>query len=180
MSRIGKRPISLPGGVSVSIEAGKVVVTGPKGTLEYRLLPGINVEAETDKVTISRESDAAEIRARHGLVRSLIQNMVTGVSKGFEKKLELQGVGYRVASQGHQLKFNIGFSHETIYKVPDSVQVTADQNVITISGSDKQLVGQVAAEIRALKKPEPYKGKGIRYLNEHILRKSGKSGKEAA
>jgi large subunit ribosomal protein L6 len=127
---------------------------------------------------VGRANDEAENRARHGLMRSLVNNMVSGVSQGFEKKLEINGVGYRVQPQGADLKFNLGFSHDVIYKLPSTVQAKVEQNNITISGSDKQQVGQIAAEIRALKKPEPYKGKGIKYADERIIRKSGKSGKE--
>ena len=180
MSRVGKQPINLPGEVSISIEDNAVIATGPKGTLRQPLMSGIDLQTNENNVLLKRLSDQPMDRAHHGLMRSLVQNMITGVSQGFEKKLELQGVGYRVALQGQDLKFNLGFSHQVIYKVPADVQVAVEQNVITISGSDKQQVGQVAAEIRALKKPEPYKGKGIRYVNEQVIRKSGKSGKETA
>jgi large subunit ribosomal protein L6 len=141
-------------------------------------MSGINVSVEDGQVLVNRANDEAENRARHGLMRSLVSNMVSGVSQGFEKKLEINGVGYRVQPQGADLKFNLGFSHDVIYKLPSTVQAKVEQNNITISGSDKQQVGQVAAEIRALKKPEPYKGKGIKYADERIIRKSGKSGKE--
>jgi large subunit ribosomal protein L6 len=141
-------------------------------------MSGINVSVEDGQVLVNRANDEAENRARHGLMRSLVNNMVSGVSQGFEKKLEINGVGYRVQPQGADLKFNLGFSHDVIYKLPSTVQAKVEQNNITISGSDKQQVGQVAAEIRALKKPEPYKGKGIKYADERIIRKSGKSGKE--
>jgi large subunit ribosomal protein L6 len=141
-------------------------------------MPGVNVAVEDNQVVVTRINDEAENRARHGLMRSLINNMVIGVSTGFEKKLEINGVGYRVAPQGADLKFNLGFSHDVVYKVPSTVQVKIEQNNLTVSGFDKQQVGQVAAEIRALKKPEPYKGKGIKYADERLIRKSGKSGKE--
>ncbi|MEX2006997.1 MAG: 50S ribosomal protein L6 [Candidatus Saccharimonadales bacterium] len=179
MSRIGKNPITLPSGVSVQVDQGSVKVSGTKGVLEQPLLPGLNIDKKEGQVTVNRTDDEPTSRARHGLMRSLIDNMVIGVSEGFEKKLEINGVGYRVQAQGDQLKFNLGFSHEVVYKVPAGVNVTIDSNQITVSGIDKQKVGQVAAEIRALKKPEPYKGKGIKYIDERILRKSGKSGKEA-
>lgn len=178
MSRIGKAPIKVPSGVTVTLDKDSVNVSGPKGTLSQFTIPGINIKHEDDFIVISRISDEAHFRAKHGLLRSLISNMVTGVSEGFSKQLELNGVGYRVNQSGNDLKLNLGFSHEVVYKLPDGIQANIDQNIITISGIDKQLVGQVAAEIRALKKPEPYKGKGIKYVGERIIRKSGKSGKE--
>jgi len=178
MSRVGKQPIQLDSGVTVTADADFITISGPKGNLKQFTMPGINVKAEDDKLVVTRDNDEAANRARHGLMRSLLANMVVGVSKGFERKLEINGVGYRVQAQGADLKFNLGFSHDVTYKVPQGVQVTVDQNTITVSGIDKQQVGQVAAEIRALKKPEPYKGKGIKYVDERIIRKSGKSGKE--
>lgn len=178
MSRIGKQPITLPGGVTVTQEDGTVVVNGPKGSLKQAVLPGTSFKQEEQTLNVGRSDDLASSRARHGLMRSLVANMVQGVSQGFEKKLEINGVGYRVQMQGTDLKFNLGFSHDVMYKIPTGITVAIDQNIITISGIDKQQVGQVAAEIRALKKPEPYKGKGIKYVDERIIRKSGKSGKE--
>jgi large subunit ribosomal protein L6 len=178
MSRIGKLPIQVPSGVTVEVDNDFITVNGPKGSLKQFTLPGIKVALQDDQVLVSRENDEAENRARHGLMRSLVYNMISGVSQGFEKKLEINGVGYRVQPQGADLKFNLGFSHDVIYKLPSTVQAKVEQNTITISGSDKQQVGQIAAEIRALKKPEPYKGKGIKYSDERIIRKSGKSGKE--
>jgi large subunit ribosomal protein L6 len=178
MSRIGKMPIQIPSGVTVEIDNDSIAVNGPKGSLKQFTMPGIKVAIEDDQVIVTRGNDEAENRARHGLMRALVSNMVAGVSQGFEKKLEINGVGYRVQLQGADLKFNLGFSHDVIYNVPSTVQVKVEQNTITVSGSDKQQVGQVAAEIRALKKPEPYKGKGIKYADERIIRKSGKSGKE--
>jgi large subunit ribosomal protein L6 len=155
-----------------------VTVNGSKGSLEQTTLPGIKISQNEGSLSVERENDERQNRSRHGLMRSLINNMVTGVSQGFEKKLEINGVGYRVQQQGTELKFNLGFSHDVIYKIPAGIQVAVEQNLITISGISKQQVGQVAAEIRALKKPEPYKGKGIKYVDERIIRKSGKSGKE--
>ena len=180
MSRIGKLPVGLPSGVSVQADAKMITVNGPKGSLTQANLPGIKIEVEADKAIVTRQSDEATLKARHGLIRSLLANMVIGVSHGFERKLEVNGVGYRVQVQGQELQLSLGFSHPVKYRLPQGVQVSVEQNVITISGIDKQKVGQVAAEIRALKKPEPYKGKGIKYLEERIIRKSGKSGKEAA
>jgi large subunit ribosomal protein L6 len=178
MSRIGKLPIDIPSGVTITIEPDNITVAGPKGTLKQFTMPGVTVKQEDGKVVVTRVNDEAPNRAKHGLMRSLVNNMVQGVSGGFSKKLELNGVGYRVALAGNGLKFNLGFSHEVNYALPQGVTATVEQNTITVSGIDKQQVGQVAAEIRALKKPEPYKGKGIKYADERIIRKSGKSGKD--
>lgn len=178
MSRIGKRPIDIPSGVTITVDPDWITVAGSKGTLKQFTMPGITVAQQDNQVVVTRVDDEAPNRAKHGLMRSLVANMIDGVSKGFEKKLELNGVGFRVALAGTDLKFNIGFSHEVVYKLPQGVTAAVAQNVITISGIDKQQVGQIAAEIRALKKPEPYKGKGIKYEGERILRKSGKSGKD--
>ena len=178
MSRVGKSPVIIPSGVNVTIDKDTVTVTGPKGTLSQSTMPAIAINQTENQVELSRTNDEPKIRARHGLMRSLIQNMVTGVSTGFSKKLEVNGVGYRVALAGSNLRFQLGFSHEIVYPIPAGITVTVEQNVITITGIDRQAVGQVAAEIRALKKPEPYKGKGIKYVDERIIRKSGKSGKE--
>ena len=180
MSRIGQKPITLPSGVTLTVEKGTITANGPKGSLTLGALPGIKVQATDNQINIDRSNDEKLVKAKHGLMRSLVQNMVTGVSQGFERKLELNGVGYRAAAQGQDLKFNLGFSHEVVYKVPSDVQVSVEQNIITVNGIDKQRVGQVAAEIRALKKPEPYKGKGIKSADEQIIRQSGKSGKEVA
>ena len=178
MSRIGKLPIKIPSGVTITVDPDFVTVAGSKGTLKQFTMPGVTVTVDGDQAVVTRENDEAVNRAKHGLMRSLVNNMVTGVSQGFSKQLEINGVGYRVMMQGADLKFNLGFSHDVIYKLPQGVTAATEQNKITISGIDKQQVGQVAAEIRALKKPEPYKGKGIKYIDERILRKSGKSGKD--
>ena len=178
MSRIGKQPIAVPSGVTITVDPSEVTVAGSKGTLKQFTMPGITVKQDGDHILVTRENDEAMLRAKHGLMRSLVNNMVTGVSQGFSKKLEINGVGYRVAMQGADLKLNLGFSHDVIYKMPQGVTAAVEQNTITVSGIDKQQVGQVAAEIRALKKPEPYKGKGIKYEGERIIRKSGKSGKD--
>ena len=178
MSRIGKQPISIPSGVTITVDPDFVTVAGSKGTLKQFTMPGVTVSVDADQALVTRDNDEAVNRAKHGLMRSLVNNMVVGVSQGFSKQLEINGVGYRVALQGTDLKFNLGFSHDVIYKLPVGVTATIEQNKITVSGIDKQQVGQVAAEIRALKKPEPYKGKGIKYAGERIIRKSGKSGKE--
>lgn len=178
MSRIGKLPIQVPNGVTITVEHDFVTVVGPKGTLKQFTMPGVEVKQDGAELLVTRVNDEAQNRARHGLMRSLVNNMTLGVTEGFSKKLEINGVGYRVNLQGTDLKFNLGFSHDVIYKLPDGINAKVEQNTITISGISKQQVGQVAAEIRALKKPEPYKGKGIKYAGERIIRKSGKSGKE--
>lgn len=178
MSRIGKLPIAVPSGVTITIDPDTITVAGSKGTLKQFTMPGVTVTQEGDQIVVTRENDEPKNRAKHGLMRSLVANMVTGVSTGFTKQLEINGVGYRVALAGNALKMNLGFSHEVVYTLPVGVTAKVEQNVITIEGFDKQQVGQVAAEIRALKKPEPYKGKGIKYVGERIIRKSGKSGKD--
>jgi large subunit ribosomal protein L6 len=178
MSRVGRLPIDLPSGVNVTLSNDEVSVTGSKGTLTRPALNGITLKQEGEQIIVSRDSDEAEFRAKHGLMRALVNNMITGVSTGFSKKLEINGVGYRVSLAGSNLKMSLGFSHEIIYKIPQGITLTVEQNTITVTGIDKQQVGQVAAEIRAFKKPEPYKGKGIRYSGERIIRKSGKSGKD--
>jgi large subunit ribosomal protein L6 len=178
MSRVGKLPIQVPSGVTITVDDAAITVTGPKGTLSQFTLPGITVEQEEGLLTVKRENDEAENRARHGLMRALINNMVVGVTKGFEKKLEINGVGYRANMEGAKIKMQLGFSHDVYYTAPQGVNLFVEQNVITVSGISKQQVGQAAAEIRAFKKPEPYKGKGIKYSDERVLRKSGKSGKD--
>lgn len=178
MSRVGKLPVTIPSGVTITVDASEVTVAGPKGTLKQFTMPGVTVKQEENQLIVTRENDEPKNRAKHGLMRALLNNMVQGVSQGFSKKLEINGVGYRVNTQGADLKFNLGFSHDVIFKLPQGVTAVTEQNTITVSGIDKQQVGQVAAEIRALKKPEPYKGKGIKYADERIIRKSGKSGKD--
>lgn len=178
MSRIGKLPIAVPSGVTITIDPDTITVAGSKGTLKQFTMPGVTVKQEGDQIVVTRENDEPKNRSKHGLMRSLVANMVTGVSTGFSKQLEINGVGFRVALAGNQLKMNLGFSHEVVYTLPQGVNAKVEGNVITIEGFDKQQVGQVAAEIRSLKKPEPYKGKGIKYVGERIIRKSGKSGKD--
>jgi large subunit ribosomal protein L6 len=178
MSRVGKSPITIPSGVSITINPDEISVSGSKGTLTQFTMADITVKQEGEQLIVTRANDEPKIRAKHGLMRALLQNMVTGVTEGFSKKLEINGVGYRVAMAGTDLKFNIGLSHDVMFKIPAGVTATVEQNTITVSGINRQQVGQVAAEIRALKKPEPYKGKGIKYEGERILRKSGKSGKD--
>jgi len=178
MSRIGKQPINLPAGVKVALVGGEVVVEGPKAKLEMRLPPLVGMAVEGDVVTMTRENDGKRARAMHGLARSLVAGMVVGVTDGFQKKLEIIGVGYRAQSSGNKLTMNLGYSHPIEYSVPDGVTVTVENNTqITVQGADKQLVGEVAATIRRFRKPEPYKGKGVRYLGEHVVRKAGKAAK---
>ena len=178
MSRVGKLPIQIPAGVTITADPDAITVTGPKGTLSQFTMPGITVTVEDGVATVTRESDAREHRAKHGLMRALINNMVVGVTEGFAKKLEINGVGYRAAVEGNKVKLALGFSHDVYFPIPQDITIVVEQNVITVSGISRQRVGQVAAEIRALKKPEPYKGKGIKYSDERIIRKSGKSGKD--
>ncbi|OGL25333.1 50S ribosomal protein L6 [Candidatus Saccharibacteria bacterium RIFCSPLOWO2_01_FULL_48_13] len=178
MSRIGKLPIELPSGVNAEISDGSVTISGPKGSLSQQIPHGISVDLQGSQLVVKRSSDEALDKANHGLIRSLLANMVEGVNQGFSRQLEIHGVGYRAQNQGNELKLNLGYSHDVIYKVPEGVTASVDQNKITVTGISKQQVGQTAAEIRALRKPEPYKGKGIRYSDEKVLRKSGKSTKE--
>ncbi|HXE10176.1 MAG TPA: 50S ribosomal protein L6 [Verrucomicrobiae bacterium] len=178
MSRVGKLPIPVPSGVTITTTPSEITVSGGKGELKQFTMSGITVKQEGEELIVTRANDEPKIRAKHGLMRALLNNMVTGVSQGFSRKLEINGVGYRVALQGADLKLNLGLSHDVIYKMPAGVEVKVEQNTITVNGISKQQVGQVAAEIRALKKPEPYKGKGIKYEGERILRKAGKSGKD--
>jgi len=179
MSRIGKQPISVPSGVEVTIDDHHVVVKGPRGTLEHEVPETITVAREGDDLVVTRPDDERENRSLHGLTRSLVANMVTGVSTGFTRELEIVGVGYRAIAQGPtKLELQLGFSHPVTVDAPEGItfEVPAPTR-ITVQGADKQLVGQVAADIRKIRKPEPYKGKGIRYSDERVLRKAGKSAK---
>ena len=178
MSRVGKLPIQIPSGVTITVDDAAITVNGPKGTLSQFTVPGISVEQNNGEILVKRENDLAENRARHGLMRSLIHNMVVGFTQGFSKKLEINGVGYRANMEGAKLKMQLGFSHDIYYTAPQGVQLAVEQNTITVSGISKQQVGQAAAEIRAFKKPEPYKGKGVRYANEYVRKKAGKTGKK--
>ena len=178
MSRVGRQVLDIPSGVKVSVADGKINVTGSKGVLEQPVLSGTSIDQSAEQIVVKRLNESRVARANHGLMRALLGNMVKGVSDGYSKQLEIQGVGYRVTQSGNELKFSLGYSHPSIYKLPDGVSANIEQNIVTVSGHDKQLVGQAAAEIRSLRKPEPYKGKGIRYVGERVIRKSGKSGKE--
>ena len=179
MSRIGKLPVSVPAGVEVSINGNEVTVKGPKGELARSFYSALTIEqAEDNSIVVTRPDDERESRAQHGLTRTLINNMVVGVSEGYSKTLELVGVGYRAAVKGDKLEMNLGFSHPVIVEKPEGITFECpDQAKIVVSGIDKQQVGQVAADIRKWRKPEPYKGKGIRYQGEHIRRKEGKTAK---
>src|SRR5262249_29845398 len=179
MSRVGKQPIPIPTGVDVVIEGARVKVKGPNGELEHTAPPSIAVARDGDEIVVTRPDDERENRALHGLTRSLLANMVAGVSEGFSRELEIVGVGYRATAQGPtRIELQLGFSHPVRFEAPDGITFEVPQPTrITVRGCDKQLVGQVAANIRKIRKPEPYKGKGIRYADERVLRKAGKSAK---
>ncbi len=175
MSRIGKKPVTLPKGVSASISGQSVEVKGPKGTRSFHATDDVTLTMENDEVTVKPRGTSKRARQQWGMVRSQVENLVTGVTTGFKKELEIQGVGYRAAMNGNVLKLSLGYSHDVNFEVPEGVTVTAPkQTEIVVEGIDQQLVGQVAANIREWKKPEPYKGKGIRYKGEFVFRKEGK------
>jgi large subunit ribosomal protein L6 len=180
MSRIGKSPVTIPSGIDVKVEGTVIKVKGKLGELHQETDPAISVHIDGSEITFTRATDAPDHRAKHGLYRALVQNMITGVSEGFKKELEVIGVGYRASVTGQQLELALGYSHPIVLEFPKEVKVTADTQkgkapVVTIESFDKQLLGQVAAKIRSLRKPEPYKGKGIRFVGEDIRRKAGKS-----
>ncbi len=182
MSRIGNMPIEVPKGVNVDIDEGNfVTVRGPNGELSQQLSPRMSIEREGDTITVSRPSDERDDRAIHGLTRSLLANMVIGVTDGFEKRLEIQGVGYRAEVQGRQLVMRLGYSHDVTFDPPDGIEFIVEDNTkVIVRGADKQMVGQFAANIRTSRPAEPYKGKGVRYRGEHIRRKAGKAAKVGA
>jgi large subunit ribosomal protein L6 len=176
MSRIGKQPIVIPPKVKVVVSGQKVSVEGPKGKLSLELHRRTSLKVEGDTITVNRAGDDAEAKAMHGLSRALVNNMVKGVSEGFVKKLGIQGVGFKAAVQGKQVNLSLGYSHPLLYPIPDQIKVTVEENTkLTIEGPDKQMVGRVAAEIRSYYPPEPYKGKGVRYDDEKVVRKEGKT-----
>ena len=178
MSRIGKRPITVPSGVTVAIDGQNVSVKGPKGELSKQLPAEVEIVQDGDIITVNRRSDARVARERHGLSRSLLANMVEGVSKGYEKRLEIQGVGYRAAVQGQKLTMSLGYSHPVVFDPPAGIEFKVEGNTnVTVIGIDKEIVGNIAAKVRAARPPEPYKGKGVRYAGEEVRRKAGKSGK---
>jgi large subunit ribosomal protein L6 len=175
MSRIGKRPVPLPKGVTAMVEGKNVKVKGPKGELKVTLVEEIDASVGPEGITIKPRAEMERARQMWGMSRSLVNNLVVGVTQGFSTKLEIQGVGYRAAVQGKNLNLQLGFSHDVAYPIPAGITITAEKpTMLTVSGADKQLVGQVAAEIRAYRKPEPYKGKGVRYAGEYVRRKEGK------
>ena len=178
MSRIGRMPVVIPSGVDVTIEGRAVTVTGPKGVLSLEVASPIDVTKEDGVITVTRPNDEGEVRALHGLSRSLIANMVTGVTDGYRKTLEIVGVGYRVQARGKDLEFSLGFSHPVPVSAPDGITLRVETPTrFIVEGIDKQQVGEIAAQIRKLRKPDPYKGKGVRYQGEQIRRKVGKAGK---
>jgi large subunit ribosomal protein L6 len=177
MSRIGKSPIDLPSGVEVKVSGNVVTVKGPKGTLTQEIQPSMSVDIDDGTLTVSRENDERQVRALHGLTRSLINNMVIGVTDGYSKELTAVGVGYRAALKGNTLELQVGFSHPVSIEAPDGIAFDVPEPTkIIVSGIDKQMVGQIAANVRAVRPPEPYKGKGIRYVDEYVRRKAGKAG----
>ncbi len=176
MSRIGKKPIELPKGVDFSVKDGQIVVKGPKGQLETPLHPSVTVDQKDATVEFTRVGNSKPARAAHGLMRALTANMVTGVSKGFERALEINGVGYRAEVKGKQLVMQLGFSHPINFDLPEGVSAKVAGTTITLSGIDKELVGKTAAKVRSFRPPEPYKGKGVKYVEEQIQRKVGKAG----
>jgi large subunit ribosomal protein L6 len=181
MSRVGQAPITVPDGVTVTLADGGVQVKGPKGELRRSIPEGISVSQDDGVLTVARDNDAREVKALHGLIRSLIANMVLGVTQGFEKNLEIHGVGYRASKQGNDIELAVGFSHTVRKAAPSGIEFDVPTPTrITVRGIDKELVGQTAAEIRAIKKPEPYKAKGIRYEGEYVRRKGGKAAKAGA
>jgi large subunit ribosomal protein L6 len=180
MSRIGNNPITVPETVNVTLQGSEIIVKGKLGELSQTIDSSISVSVNENIITLKRESDNKDVRSKHGLYRALIANMIEGVSNGHTKKLELRGVGYRASTQGKKLDISVGYSHNIIFDIPEEVKVTADTEkgkapIVTISGHDKQLVGAIAARIRAERKPEPYKGKGIRYVDEYVRKKAGKT-----
>jgi large subunit ribosomal protein L6 len=175
MSRIGKKPVPLPKGVTASVDGKLVKVKGPKGELSVKLVPQVDAKVEADGITVTPNLDMDQARQMWGLSRTLVNNLVVGVTEGFQQKLEINCVGYRAAVQGKNLNLQLGFSHDVAYPIPAGITITAEKPTqLTVAGIDKQLVGQVAAEIRNYRRPEPYKGKGVKYAEEHIRRKEGK------
>lgn len=175
MSRIGRQPIEVPAGVTVEFQGEIIKATGPKGTLEVKLLPGLTVKQDENILTVTKKLDNEETQRTFGLQRTLINNIVVGVSQGYERRLEINGVGYRANVAGNTVNLSLGYSHPIEFKLPQGVEAKVEKNLIILNSADKQLVGQVAANIRSLRKPEPYKGKGIKYVEERIRRKAGKA-----
>jgi large subunit ribosomal protein L6 len=177
MSRIGRKPVTLPKGVTLQVQGNTVAVKGPRGELRRTLHPEMQLAFANDQFTVTRPSEEKRHKALHGLTRTLVQNMVEGVSKGFSKSLEIQGVGYKAEARPYGVNLIVGYSHPVKYEAPKGIKITVDNNtMVKIEGADKELVGQVAAELRSVRPPEPYKGKGIRYVGEQVRRKAGKTG----
>ncbi len=177
MSRIGRKPVTLPKGVTLQVQGNTVAVKGPRGELRRTLHPEMQMAFANEQFTVTRPSEEKRHKALHGLTRTLVQNMVEGVSKGFSKSLEIQGVGYKAEAKAYGVNLIVGYSHPVKYEAPKGIKITVDNNtMVKIEGADKELVGQVAAELRSVRPPEPYKGKGIRYVGEHVRRKAGKTG----
>jgi large subunit ribosomal protein L6 len=177
MSRIGRKPVTVPKGVTLQLQGHDVAVKGPRGELRRRLHPEMQIALDKDQFTVARPSEEKRHKALHGLTRTLVQNMVEGVSKGFSKTLEIQGVGYKAEAKPYGVNLIVGYSHPVKYEAPKGIKISVDNNtVVKIEGADKELVGQVAAELRSVRPPEPYKGKGIRYQGEQVRRKAGKTG----
>jgi large subunit ribosomal protein L6 len=178
MSRIGRLPITVPSGVEVTLDGREVTVKGPKGTLSHTVAEPIEVSQEDGSIVVTRPNDVNKVRGLHGLTRTLINNMVVGVTDGYKKTLVIQGVGYRVVAKGQNVEFSLGYSHPSPFEAPEGIKLTVERPTqLTVEGIDKQLVGEIAARIRKLRKPDPYKGKGVRYEGEQIRRKVGKAGK---
>ena len=176
MSRIGKQPIAIPPKVKVEVKGQQVFVEGPKGKLNWQLPRRTSLKVDGGKIVVSRQGEDDQAKALHGLSRALVNNMVRGVTEGFVKKLEIQGVGFKAAVQGKTVNLSLGYSHPVVYPIPDQIKVTVEENTkITVEGPDRQVVGQVASEIRSFYPPEPYKGKGVRYADERVIRKEGKT-----
>lgn len=177
MSRVGRMPISVPNGTKIEIETSRFVAKGPKGTVVTHVPPGVTIEQDGATLEIKRHDDTPTSRSRHGLVRALVANAVAGASEGFTKKLEIVGVGYRAEVKGRELHLALGFSHPVVFAIPDGIEITVEKNTaLSVAGADRQKVGQVSAELRSLRKPDPYKGKGVKYAGEKLRRKVGKAG----
>lgn len=180
MSRVGQQPVVIPAGVDINASGQDVTIKGPKGELSLKLNKGLELKQADGRAVITRKHDSQSLRAKHGLNRALLASAIEGVNQGYSKKLEVVGVGFRAQLSGQTLTLKLGYSHDSVYQLPSGIEAEVDQNIITISGADKQRVGQVAAEIRKLRTPEPYKGKGIKYIDEYIIRKAGKAAGAAA
>ena len=176
MSRIGKKPVTVPKGVTVTLKGQEIAVKGPKGELKRAVPPLVKVNVAAAEITVERSSEDGPARAQHGLMRALLQNMVTGVTEGFERKLEINGVGYKAEVAGEKMTLSLGYSHPIVFPLPKGVSAKVDKNILALSGIDKELVGETAAKVRSFRPPEPYKGKGVKYADEVIRRKVGKTG----